>query len=421
LGAALAMAVVAGLAPGPCLALLFVLYLSFQTVGDRFLSYQWDTLLLETGVLACFLAPWRLRPRWASPVPLFPLWALRFLLFRLVFTSGAVKLTSGDEAWRHLDALAYHYFTQPIPAFTSWYAHNLPPFVHALSTAVTLTLELVAPWFVFAPGRWRLVAAVAISVLMLVIGATGNYGFFNLLTVALCVLLVDDDMLRRVCPRRLVPEVSTGDTLSRTALRPIGTMIVGSIVVGLAVAGTARMLHRTGVRWEWPVPIVALVSGTAPFYIANSYGLFAVMTTDRPEIIVEGSDDGIDWHAYAFPWKPGSLDRAPGFAQPHMPRLDWQMWFASLGTCDSNDWFVRFQAKLLAGSPAVTSLLAHDPFAERAPRYVRSTVYDYEFTAPGTSGAASDWWRRTRRHAYCPVYTLEGGRLAIVRSRASAP
>jgi hypothetical protein len=146
----------------------------------------------------------------------------------------------------------------------------------------------------------------------------------------------------------------------------------------------------------------------APFRTINPYGLFAVMTTSRPEIVVEGSADGETWRAYEFRWKPGDVTRPPAFVAPHQPRLDWQMWFAALETCEENPWFVRFLVKLLEGSPPVLGLLTANPFPHGPPRFVRAVLYDYRFTHPARPWSEGAWWTRERTGLYCPVLSREG-------------
>ena len=122
----------------------------------------------------------------------------------------------------------------------------------------------------------------------------------------------------------------------------------------------------------------------------NAYGLFAVMTTERPEIVVEGSEDGETWTPYAFRWKPGDVDRRPRFTTPHLPRLDWQMWFAALsGDCRSQRWFLAFERRLLEGSPDVLRLLKGNPFPTHPPRYLRARLRQYDFTAAGARGVVA--------------------------------
>ena len=93
-----------------------------------------------------------------------------------------------------------------------------------------------------------------------------------------------------------------------------------------------------------------------PYRTFNSYGLFAVMTTERHEIIVEGSNDGVNWLPYEFKYKPGDVMKRPGFVAPYQPRLDWQMWFAALGDYQHNPVvpeFLREVAARLAGGAGV--------------------------------------------------------------------
>jgi hypothetical protein len=141
----------------------------------------------------------------------------------------------------------------------------------------------------------------------------------------------------------------------------------------------------------------------APLRIVNSYGLFAVMTTERPEIIVEGSNDGQDWRAYEFPYKPGDLRRAPPVVEPHQPRLDWQMWFAALASPQQDPWFAHFLLRLLQGERSVLRLLRYNPFPDAPPRYVRARLYLYHFTSFG----ARDWWWREQRGLYFPAVSLK--------------
>jgi len=130
------------------------------------------------------------------------------------------------------------------------------------------------------------------------------------------------------------------------------------------------------------------------------------MTTQRPEIIVEGSLDGVSWLPYEFKWKPGDPKRAPRFVAPHQPRLDWQVWFAALGFYPNNPWFWRFLVRLLEGSPAVLSLLRSNPFPDAPPNFVRAVLYDYRFTDSEQRRATKAWWLRERRGPYSPVIDM---------------
>ena len=395
-GLTAALAVIVGAAPALGLAAAWACYLSLVLAGQAFLSFQWDALLLETGFLTLLWAPWSLRPRWAwADPPRIVQWLLRALLFRLMFSSGLVKLVSGDTAWRELTALTFHYQTQPLPAWTSYYAHALPEALHIFSVAAMFFIELVLPWCVVAPRRLRLWGAGGLIALQCLIGVTGNYGFFNLLSVALCLVLLDDAALRRII--RL--------PFAAVAVRQWPTWVLWPVAVLLLLLGGFQLSRTARLNWSWPAPVEDVYGWIRPFYLVNFYGLFAAMTTERPEIQIEGSHDGATWRVYRFRWKPGAIDQAPAFVQPHMPRLDWQMWFAALGTYRDYPWFMRLMGALLEGKAAVLGLLEENPFPDALPRYVRARLYDYRF-ADLQQQQAGQWWQRHDKGLYCPVVEL---------------
>ena len=335
-GATLALVLMAGVWPRVCLALLWLLYLSLVTVGGDFLAFQWDNLLLETGLLAIFFAPGQVlpRPSLEKPPSRTALWLLRLLLFKLVFLSGVVKLASGDETWRGLTALTHHYQTQPLPTWVAWYAQQLPRWFQTGSCAVMFVIELAVPFLIFAPRRLRLAGGAAMALLQVLIALTGNYTFFNGLTLGLCLLLCDDFVLARRLPRRLTA------LYSQPALRSAAPSarwrrwrlrVIAPLAVVVLSISALQLLSPFARLPSWTSPVVSVYRWLSPLRSVNSYGLFAVMTTDRLEIIVEGSRDGRHWKEYAFRYKPGDPSRRPAFVEPHQPRLDWQMWFAALG------------------------------------------------------------------------------------------
>jgi lipase maturation factor 1 len=393
-GVAAGLALVAGRARFWAAALAWLAYLSLCSVGDVFLSFQWDALLLESGLVALFAA---------SREPALGIWLARALLWKLMFLSGAVKLLSGDPTWRDLSALSYHWWTQPLPLATSAWAAALPDALQRVSTAGALAIELGAPFGLLGPRRVRLVALGLLVALQLLIALTGNYGFFNLLALALCATWLDDRALVRLA--RLAPvERSAGPTPLRVARRAGAlALLAASLIVA------AERLTPEG---SFPSALWGLVEPLQPLRSVNSYGLFAVMTTDRREILLEGSADGVEWRGYEFRWKPGAPDRAPRFAATHMPRVDWQLWFAALGRCEHQGWLHAFLRRLLEGSRPVTRLLANDPFPDQPPRYLRATVARYRF-ATGADWAGGAWWSRSPAEPYCPVLTLRDGRLAL--------
>jgi hypothetical protein len=414
-GVGLSVLLIVGLAPVPVLGLLWVFYLSLTVAGQDFLGYQWDALLLETGFLAIFFAPLQLWPRLGrqSPPSRLVVWLFRWLLFRLVFCSGVVKLLSGDPSWRSLTALHYHYETQPLPIWTSWYMHQLPGWFQQLSVLVTLVAELLVPLLIFGPRRCRQAACAGIVGLQLLIAATGNYGFFNLLTMVLCVLLLDDDFFPARIRKRFAPPIEPGASSKPREWWHVFNMphrwsswLVLPVAVGIFLVSFMPFVWSCGLAIHGPTWLVRAHRAIASFRSVNSYGLFAVMTTRRPEIIIEGSDDGKTWKEYTFRWKPGDPRRRPSFAGLHMPRLDWQMWFAALGRCEENSWFVRFLVRLLRGSPEVLALLDRNPFPDQPPHYIRAVLYQYHFTDSTVRSRIGTWWRREPIGLYCPVLSL---------------
>jgi len=441
-------------APALMLVALWAMYLSLTSVGRVFLSFQWDALLLEVGFLAIFFAPWRLWPRLSSESPpsRIMIFLFRWLAFRLIFLSGLVKLSYGDETWWNLTALTYHYETQPLPAWTAWYAHQLPVWFHMFCCGATYAIEMILPFLFFAPRRLRMFAGLSVVFLMIVIGATGNYNFFNLLTVVLCIPLFDDRFLFRFIPKALgrclpehlqrrhrlsesntsteeqagMPAVRTPSFVARSrsllgrlhlrrsvasssgmpavrtyrSRRLVRTIVLCVLAIGIVLITTAQGYRGWSRGVRLPESIDKLIDPIRPFRSFNSYGLFRSMTTKRPEIVIEGSNDGREWSAYEFHWKPGDVMRRPRFVQPHQPRLDWQMWFAALGNIQRNRWVGSLMQRMLEGSPEVLALFEVNPFPDTPPRYMRAVLYDYHFTGPDTRQETGAWWTRERLGTY---------------------
>jgi len=395
-GAALSILLVLGVAPVVVLAVVWFDYLSLSIVCREFLSYQWDALLLEAGLIAVFLAPpvWRERLVDRADPPRVVRWLMTWLMFRLMVGSGAVKLASGDPTWRSLTAMTFHYETQPIPTPLAWYAHQLPLWFQKVSTAAVFAIELIAPWFVLGPRRLRVIAFALVAGLQSLVALTGNYAFFNFLAVALCLFLLDDRVFDRVLRRSA--GLSAGRPRTRSpqmlALRTVAVWLFAVITVPVSL-----MMFTGSIGLALPLPLVAEVADfISPFRSVNSYGLFAVMTTTRDEIVVEGSNDGERWQPYEFPFKPGDVNRPPPWVAPHQPRLDWQMWFAALASYADAPWFRNFCLRLLEGSPDVLALMPRNPFPDGPPKYVRGVLYRYHF-------GKTAWWTREQIGDYSPV------------------
>jgi lipase maturation factor 1 len=380
-GCIAAISLVFGFFPRLSAAVCFVLYLSLVSVGQPFTAFQWDALLVESGFLA-LLAGTR-----------YLVWAYRFLLFRLMFESGLVKLMSGDPNWRNLHAMRFHFMTQPLPNPLAYYAYRLSTWMLDSMTGLTLAIELIAPFLIFGPRLLRYIGAVFLMLQQVLILLTGNYAFFNFLSLALCLWAFDD---RTFAPLR---------TLLRRRVPPVRWRIVepasNTLLVVLIAIGIIQLTGMLAPGFERPFskPLAFI----APFQIVNTYGLFAVMTTTRPEIVLEGSDDRVNWKEYSFRYKPGELHRELPLVAPYQPRLDWQMWFAALGDYQENDWVGGVIYRLMHGEPIVIGLMNPAPFA-KPPRYMRALLYDYSFTTPderARTGAV--WQRRLLRTWFGPV------------------
>ena len=422
-GVVLSVLLIVRIAPAISAGLLFVFYLSLVVVGQNFLSFQWDILLLESGFLAIFFAPWQLWPEDkpgsaipAAAVSSVALFLLKFLLFKLMFMSGVVKVTSGDNCWGLVDhsfhwnaltALDYHYWTQPLPTVFAWFADKHPEWFKKFSVGFCLFVEIIVPFFIWAPRRVRLIAAGLLVFLQIAIAITGNYCFFNLLTIALCLLLIDDAVWCKWGVGRDSVEPCAflkGSTESRpTKIQNCLAIVVLVITMPL---NAWHIYSAFQPQADLRQPVRFLYEHLQPFYIANGYGLFRVMTKERPEIQVEGSVDGIDWIAYEFKWKPGDLNRAPRWCAPHQPRLDWQMWFAALGGPRQEQWFGNFVVRLLENEPSVTRLLARNPFPDKPPKYVRAILFKYQFTTSAERRATGAWWKRREIGEFFPEASL---------------
>ena len=391
-GAGLAVLLTLNLVPRLSLLLLYILYLSLLYAGQAFMTYQWDTFLLEGGFLALL----------AGFAPATGIWLLRWLLFRFLFMSGVVKLLSGDASWWNLSALSYHFLTQPLPTPLAWYAAHLPPAMLSFATGGTFVIELGLPFLIFAPRRLRFSAAWGILLLQSGILLTGNYNWFNLQTMLLCLLLFDDAAVARIVPQRLRERLPLRKPARqpRTATR----IAVGSVAVLLVVCSLIEMDVRFG--GHPPAALRSVDAYIEPLHLTSPYGLFAVMTTERNEIVIEGSSDGVEWREYEFRYKPGRLSRRPPWNIPHQPRLDWQMWFAALDDPQRLRWFWLFLEQLLRNEPAVTALLARNPFPDRPPLYVRAKFYDYTYS-DASAKARGQWWERRLLGLYFPEVRLK--------------
>ncbi|XP_070828232.1 lipase maturation factor 2a [Chaetodon trifascialis] len=500
LGAALSLAatLVEGLRDSVVFFCLWALYLSMYQVGQVFLYFQWDNLLLETGFLCILVAPLTLvrGSRGVREHDRMTFWLIRWLLFRLMFASGVVKLTSRCPTWWGLTALTYHYETQCIPTPLAWFAHQLPVWWQKLSVMGTFVIEIAVPLLFFSPlRRLRLFAFYLQVLLQVLIILTGNYNFFNLLTLTLCLSLLDDQhvhfWLRRTDKisnndSKLWPWLCSLLELAVWSLMILGTIVCFDLqldtrqnVVSSRIAFTYHQFNQVlktvtipcvwvgvlSLTWEMVTSMFrcACVSGflrrfcrtvqwtmfaaaaaamftlsLVPFtyiefdsnarlwpgvrqayelvdryQLVNSYGLFRRMTgvSGRPEVVIEGSNDGVSWTEIEFMYKPGNLSAPPPVVTPHQPRLDWQMWFAALGPHTQAPWFTSLMYRLLQGKRDVIELIQTDvsqyPFHQQPPVYLRAHRYRYWFTEAKADGSYPQrWWRRVYAEEFYPTVHL---------------
>ncbi len=377
-GAVASLALILNRVPVVAALTAYLAYLSLYYGGQIFMGYQWDILLIECGALLVVL---NLNTRTG-------IWLFRLLVFRFMFLSGAVKLLSGDPTWADLSALGVHFETQPLPTALAWSAHHLPESVLHFAVAATFVVELILPFFIFLPRNFRLFAFVAFVFLELLIFATGNYNFFNILTIVMCLALLDDRVLR----------LGKAKELARGRPGLWRAVLCAFVLLG------AIQIHASFARRDLPAWERGLAAWVRPLMLVNGYGLFAVMTTRRDELIVQGSDDAQHWWDYRFRFKPEALDVAPRWVTPHQPRLDWQMWFAALRPVERVYWADNFVAKLLVGSESVTGLMY--PTGQGTPRHVRILRYRYTFTTPDERAGSGRWWQREFIGVWYPATSL---------------
>lgn len=389
------LTVASGRYAAPALLVAYGSYLSLCTVASPFLDFQWDTLLCEVLVASVLVAPWGRQPRTVASDAGW--WWLRWILFRLVFFGGLVKLTSGDPSWRDLSALGFHFWTQPLPGPTSLGVARLPGVLHGVAAASTFVVELVLVWGMFAGRAGRRVVFGSITGLMVLLAATGNFGFFQLLTVVLALALLDDLDLAAVRVR--VPSPTAASLLPWQA----GVAWAAAVVpVGLSLAMLPAW-YADG-RVGSPQPVVAAFARVEPFRLVNRYGLFATMTTTRPLPVLEAQWGDGAWVELTWRWQTSDPDARPRQVAPHMPRLDWQLWFAGLGDCRHNPWMVWLQEAVLRGDKPVAGLIGDMRLWTGAPPdAVRLTLYEYR-PAPG-GDPAHPWWTRAPIGPYCPALT----------------
>ena len=396
IGLILSCAVAAGFANSIMMAVLWILYMSIVHVGQSWYGYGWEIQLLETGFLAIFICPLLdARPFSRRPPPIAVIFLFRWLIVRIMLGSALIKWRN-DASWRDLTALNYFFETQPIPNPLSVYYHFLPKPILALGTALTFVAEGVAPWFVFWPRWGRLVAGMVMIGFQFMIISSGNFSFFNWLTIVPALACFDDRFWKRILPWPLVQQAEQ----ARAEARP-GRIMTGfswALAVLVAVLSFAPVMNLISAHQQ-------MNTSFDPLELVNTYGAFGTVGKQRDVIVFEGTSSldlamAADWKEYATYALPSDPKRAPIQIAPYQPHLDWQLWFAAMGTPDEYPWTVNLIWKLLHNDPVALGLFANNPFPDAPPRYIRVVHYIYHFAPLGNPGHA--YWTREQVGMWLP-------------------
>jgi len=381
----------------PLLAYLFVwaLYLSIVNVGQIFYAFGWESLLLEAGVLVAFLGSDDVAP------PVTVIWLLRWLVFRIEFGAGLIKLR-GDPCWRDLTCLYYHHETQPMPGPLSWFFHHLPRPLHKVEVAANHVAQLVVPFTLFCPQPVASIGAAVIVITQLWLVFSGNFSWLNWSTIVLSFAAIDDDSLGRVFGHYRHGPVAA------TPLWFVGLVLAFTVLILVLSYWPARnLLSRRQL----------MNAGFNPLHLVNAYGAFGSITRNRDEIVIEGTRSPVIgghtvWLEYEFKGKPGDVRRLPRQFAPYHLRLDWLMWFAAMSSARAHPWFMSLVAHLLAGDERTTKLLRHNPFPDEPPTMLRARRYRYRFTTWAERRSTGAWWHRT----LVSEYLLPASLMAQTRS-----
>jgi len=394
-GSALAVALLAGadsyvpLWAGMVLwALPWALYLSIVQVGQTWYSFGWESLLLETGFLAVFLGNAHTAP------PVLVLWLLRWVLFRVEFGAGLIKIR-GDACWRKLTCLYYHHETQPMPGPLSWFFHRLPKPVHRVEVAANHVTQLLVPVLLFTPQPVASAAAGLMIATQLWLVLSGNFAWLNWLTITLALPAVDWSLFAHPPSQPAPPLWYEVVVIAVTVL-----VVVLSYRPALNLVSRRQVMNRS----------------FDPLHLVNTYGAFGSISRVRLEVVVEGTEEevpheGTVWREYGFRGKPGDPRRLPRQFAPFHLRLDWLMWFAALSPAYAGPWFGPFMERLLENDRDTLRLLRHNPFPDAPPRLVRARLYRYRFTTWRELRATGRWWHRTYVREFMPPVSLGPARI----------
>ncbi|MFJ8864470.1 lipase maturation factor family protein [Streptomyces sp. NPDC102473] len=401
-GAAVSLALLAGVdgyvplwAAMALWAVPWVLYLSVVQVGQVWYGFGWESLLLETGFLAVFLG------NGDTAAPVLVLWLLRWLLFRVEFGAGLIKIR-GDACWRRLTCLDFHHETQPMPGPLSRLFHRLPSPVHRVEVAANHVTQLLVPFLLFTPQPVASVAAGLMVLTQLWLVLSGNFAWLNWLTIVIALAAVDWS------PVAGPPPVQPASPLWYEVV----VLAVTALVLALSYRPARNLLSRRQV----------MNRSFDPLHLVNTYGAFGSISRMRLEVVVEGTEEaviheGTRWLEYGFRGKPGDPRKLPRQFAPYHLRLDWMMWFAALSPAYARSWFGPFVERLLRGDRDTLRLMGHNPFPDGPPAHIRARVFHYRYTDGQELRATGCRWHRT----YVRDFMRPVARPVPLRPRGDAP
>jgi len=405
IGFVLSLVVVAGYANAPVLGVLWFLYMSIVHAGQDWYGYGWEIQLTETGFLAIFLCPLLdLRPFPKRPPPFVVIVLFRWLIFRIMLGAGLIKYR-GDVVWRNGTALYYYFETQPIPGpFTRWFRF-LPRVALQIGVWFNWLAELAAPWFVFWPKAGRHIAGIVIVLFQVVLIVSGNLSFLNWLTIIPALACFDDSFWAKLLPGRLVRKAALAAENAEESKPMLTTSwVVAGLIALLSIQPVLNMLS----------PGQIMNTSFDPLDLVNTYGAFGSVGQERYNIVFEGTTGDTtggkaNWKPYVYKYLPTLPDKRPPQIAPYQPHLDWQMWFAAMGTPDQYPWTFNLVYKLLHNDPGAISLFAGNPFPARPPRFMRAVLYKYKFAKPGNQQGL--YWTRQKMGDWIPALSAEDPRL----------
>jgi hypothetical protein len=400
IGAVISAAMLVGIADAvpvwaamPLWLILWVMYQSIVNVGQIWYSFGWESLTLEAGLLVVFVGNNDIAP------PVLVMWLTRWLLFRVEFGAGLIKLR-GDRCWRDLTCLDYHHETQPMPGPLSWFFHRLPRPFHRVEVAGNHFAQLVVPFGLFAPQPIASVAAAIIAVTQFWLVLSGNFAWLNWVTIVLAASVIDTSTIAStlgIAPPADVP-----------ATQPLWYAVPVVAFTALVVVLSWRPAKNLVSRRQ------RMNSSFDPLHMVNTYGAFGSINRTREEVVLEGAaladPDVTGWKEYEFRGKPGDVRRLPRQWSPYHLRLDWLMWFASISPSYALPWLIPLCHGLLTNEPSIVRLLRTNPFPDTPPFYVRATLYRYRFSTARELVSQRVWWQRDRIGEYLAPLSVDEAR-----------